>query len=411
MSKKLTPFESLLKERMADYEAPYDIKSWYGIDKRMNIHTKSNSPWIVALAATLVVSSAIGIGMYNYRNSPSEAMAVNTQSERFRNFSTNNVRGLQFNQVQNSEVEMSVEINSIIGKSTNTADNNKLIGNLELPQNNNVVNAGNQISAQESNSVQPNSKKALTFESNTREGCAGVEIDFKAANGPSGGSYLWNFGDGRFSKEANPKHQFNKPGKYDVSLSVTSNDGQISTAVLNDMIVIYPAPHASFQWKFINDNPDEVTVEIVNTSNNASKFEWKFEDGTVLTNQNPITSVSDFGKHTVLLNVSNDFGCKDDVLKQIVVNTDFNLGAPSTFYPEKETYMPLGLKNKDAKFELTIYNMNNERIYQTSQFNKGWNGKLSNGSSASTGQYKWKVVMTGPQSEQKYFNGVFTVFP
>ncbi len=407
MSKKLTQFESLLKERMADYEAPYDIKSWYGIDKRMNVHAKSNSPWIVALAATLVVSSAIGIGMYKYRNSPSEAMVVNTASERFHNASANNVRGLQFNQVQHSEMENLVKTNSIINGSTI-----KSSGNQELAHSNSVIVSNNQPAAiNESTIVQPSSNKSLKFESSTREGCAGVEIDFKATNGPAGGSYLWNFGDGRFSKEANPKHQFNKPGKYDVSLSVTSNDGQISTAVLNDMIVIYPSPDANFHWKFINDNPDAATVEIINTSSNASNFEWKFEDGSTFSTQNPIKNVFDKGKHTVSLRVSNDFGCKDDAIRQISINSDINIGASATFYPEKEIFMPIGLKSKDSKFELTIYTLDNEIVYLTNSYSKGWNGKLFNGTTAQAGQYKWKVVLIGAQSEPKYFNGVFTVFP
>ncbi len=411
MSKKLTQFESLLKEKMAEYEAPYDVKSWYGIDKKMNIHAKSNAPWMVALAATLVVSSAIGIGMYKYRYSPSEAMIVNTSSARFHQVSANNVRGIQYAQAQAADIENLEEINTIVNKSAGTAANRYAAKENSQAETGTPTDSNNPPSATEVATVLPSASKALTFESNTREGCAGVEIDFKATNGPAGGSYLWNFGDGKFSKEANPKHQFNKPGKYDVSLSVTSNDGQISTAVLNDMIVIYPAPDANFHWRFINDNPAQVTVEIVNTSNNASKYEWKFEDGTVSSNLNPIKNIETNGKHTILLEVSNDFGCKSDVMKQIVVNTDMNIGASATFYPERETFMPSGLKNKDSKFELTIYNMQNEQLYHTTQFNKGWTGKLKDGSTANAGQYRWKVVLAGNQSEQKYFNGVFTVLP
>jgi hypothetical protein len=36
-------------------------------------------------------------------------------------------------------------------------------------------------------------------------------------------SYFWEFGDGNFSKEANPKHVYKKKGDYSVRLSVTNN--------------------------------------------------------------------------------------------------------------------------------------------------------------------------------------------
>jgi PKD repeat protein len=39
-------------------------------------------------------------------------------------------------------------------------------------------------------------------------------------------SWLWEFGDGETSTEANPSHTYNDPGSYSVSLTVTTDDGQ-----------------------------------------------------------------------------------------------------------------------------------------------------------------------------------------
>ncbi len=73
--------------------------------------------------------------------------------------------------------------------------------------------------------------------------------------------------------------------------------------------------------------------------------------------------------------------------------------------------MPATLKNKDLSFEFSIYDSNDHKVYETKSYQKGWNGKLMDGSMAPVGQYKWKVIIFGTQSEQKYFNGAFTVFP
>jgi chitodextrinase len=40
-------------------------------------------------------------------------------------------------------------------------------------------------------------------------------------------SYLWDFGDGTTSTEVHPSHTFEQPGTYEVTLTVTDNDGNI----------------------------------------------------------------------------------------------------------------------------------------------------------------------------------------
>lgn len=408
MSNRLTQFESILKEKMADYEAPYNIKSWYGIERKMANRAKSNSPWIVALAATCLVSGAIGYSLYNYKYNGASALLVNHTSKRFEQSSIDNVRtgtsSIVLNYAQNFEEE-TLPIQPLVPTKSGTpalAKNHASSEGYSVSD----LNSGKDNLVSE---IVENNKNVLAFESSTRQGCAGDEIEFKATNGPSSGSYLWNFGDGRFSNEANPKHKFTKPGKYDVSLSVTSNDGQIRTVVMNDMITIFPAPDANFGWNFLAESPEKATVQIVNTSSNANQYEWKFADGTVTNQVNPIKPAHN-GKESVVLIVSNEYGCKDEVIKQISVNTDLNIGAPTSFYPDKETFMPTGLKLKDLNFILTIYNQNNQQVYQTTNAAKGWDGKLKDGSMAH-GEYKWTAVVTNNRAEQKFFSGSFNVFP
>lgn len=51
-------------------------------------------------------------------------------------------------------------------------------------------------------------------------------------------TYLWNFGDGTTSTEANPWHKYEKPGTYEVNLYIISKDGCIDSALLNTPIVV-----------------------------------------------------------------------------------------------------------------------------------------------------------------------------
>lgn len=49
---------------------------------------------------------------------------------------------------------------------------------------------------------------------------------------------LWSFGDGQFSTEKNPYHKYEKPGSYNVTLTVTSKDGCIDSAFLDTPVIV-----------------------------------------------------------------------------------------------------------------------------------------------------------------------------
>ncbi|NLL90405.1 MAG: PKD domain-containing protein [Dehalococcoidales bacterium] len=51
-------------------------------------------------------------------------------------------------------------------------------------------------------------------------------------------SYVWDFGDGKTSNEANPRHEYNKPGSYTISLTVTDDRGNTKMQARNDYITI-----------------------------------------------------------------------------------------------------------------------------------------------------------------------------
>ena len=49
-------------------------------------------------------------------------------------------------------------------------------------------------------------------------------------------SWEWDFGDGEASKEQNPQHTYGQPGTYEVSLTVTDNDG-LTSAVSKELVI------------------------------------------------------------------------------------------------------------------------------------------------------------------------------
>ncbi len=51
-------------------------------------------------------------------------------------------------------------------------------------------------------------------------------------------TWLWNFGDGYTSAEENPYHQYRSEGSYNVSLTVTTRDGCIDSAVMDTPVTV-----------------------------------------------------------------------------------------------------------------------------------------------------------------------------
>jgi len=76
--------------------------------------------------------------------------------------------------------------------------------------------------------------------------CVGVPIAFSSAGcwDPDGAvvMYLWDFGDGNISPQANPIHVYDTPGNYNVTLTVTDNDGGSSTSAAIPISIVALTP-------------------------------------------------------------------------------------------------------------------------------------------------------------------------
>lgn len=255
--------------------------------------------------------------------------------------------------------------------------------------------------------------KSLFIEPSIRTACAGTEVIFTAKNSPKNGSYLWNFGDGSFSNQENPIHIYKKSGTFDVSLSVTNpNDGQISTIAMRDLITINPKPEADFEWSYTNSPVGEPTAKFVNTSVNANSFLWKFTENRTSSEVSPSVIYNSKGKQPVILEVQNSFGCKDEQVKIVQVNADFNLGAVLKMSEHEIAFMPEALKKGGNKFKLSIYDGENI-IFESTSKTKVWKGEMKGGKKATFGQqFPWIVLIYGEDgNDARYYSGTLTIVP
>jgi gliding motility-associated-like protein len=124
-------------------------------------------------------------------------------------------------------------------------------------------------------------------------------------------SYVWDFGDGTTSNDANPTHTYTTAGTYNVMLIATNANGCADTLVKNNYIKIQ-LPEVSinhlvqkgcapFSWTFSST---------VNSVEPVASYAWDFGDGTTSTQQNP-THVFATGTYDIRLIVTTIGGCTD----------------------------------------------------------------------------------------------------
>ncbi len=120
-------------------------------------------------------------------------------------------------------------------------------------------------------------------------------------------TFLWHFGDGNTSNQANPTHTYAQDGTYTVTL-IAANSCNADT--FTQTITIVTPPVAGFTASPMS-GCGPLTVQFTNASSaNAVEFLWEFPGGTPSssTEQNPTVTYDNPGVYSVTLTVSNSAG-------------------------------------------------------------------------------------------------------
>ena len=404
----LDKFEQGIQEAYKNYELPYSSSEFTQVSRRLlrKRLLSGLALWggvaaittIIGISGYLIVSSSNNVTVSATPNAPDVSNTVSIP-----------------NSNEDVTEEASEGLTEIISEFKKDVMNTS--GNSEASPSTDPVATVVQDSSESalpSATTDSNDKnRSLAIEPSVRQACAGTDVHFTAKNSPKNGSYLWNFGDGSFSNQENPFHIYKKSGTFDVSLSVTNpNDGQISTIAMRDLITINPKPEADFEWSYTNSPVGEPTAKFVNTSVNANSFVWKFSGNKISNEVSPSVIYNSKGKQSVILEVQNTYGCKDEQVKIVQVNADFNLGAESTVRASDISFMPEALKKGGNKFKLSIYDEENI-IFETSAKTKVWKGEMKSGKQAVAGQqFPWIVLIYGEDgNDARYYSGTLTIVP
>lgn len=120
---------------------------------------------------------------------------------------------------------------------------------------------------------------------------------------------LWNFGDGTTSEAASPIHAYTVPGNYDVTLTLTTSQGVVTTTQ-SDFIQV--GPDIAFTTD-VSSGAAPLTVQFTDATDAGSLsitgYSWNFGDGTAtVTTQNPSHTYTTGGNFDVSLTVTTEQG-------------------------------------------------------------------------------------------------------
>ncbi len=229
-------------------------------------------------------------------------------------------------------------------------------------------------------------------------------------------SYLWDFGDGTTSNNAQPHHVYDKAGNYEVTLTVVNNETKQKTVENVGSVTILPTPTKEFTYTeeaLAHDkNKFSYPATTLKTENqNITAYLWKTNDGRTSTEATPSFVFEDKGTYDVKLMLTHQSGCYVEFTKSVEITLDMDLLAPSGFIPnssieENQTFIPKALLGWDVNFKMIISDKSGNLIYETTDKYKPWNGKLNNsGEQLPNDIYLWKVVTYDANGKAYHHNG------
>lgn len=258
--------------------------------------------------------------------------------------------------------------------------------------------------------IYPNPVSHFTALNNT--GCGPLPVYFTDSSFIQSGSIVawqWNFGDGGTDSVQNPVHLYMYSGNYNVSLTVTSNNGCTHTVSMPNAVTVHPKPIADFMPSPSNANILNPVITFHNLSQGANYYQWQFGDGNTSGQVTPTHTYKDTGWYHVQLLVMNQFGCIDTISKWIYIEPITTIFIPNAFTPNGDgTNDVFGVKGINIReVKMHIWNRWGDKIFITEDgISNPWDGSVQNSShQAKQDVYIYEAIVTDVFNKEHRYVG------
>ncbi len=202
--------------------------------------------------------------------------------------------------------------------------------------------------------------------------------------------------------------ELREPGCYDVTLTVSTPEGCTNSGTKPAFLCVYPNPIADFSMTPTDLETSNTFVNFFNNSYGAVDYYWDFSDGSFGSNAENPTHVfpdEEAAYYEVHLVAVNSDGCRDTTSRTVHVGEDLIYYVPNAFSPDGDEYnnvfKPVLTKGFDVNsYHLWIYNRWGELIFESLNYEEGWDGTYHN-EKLLDGTYIWKIKVKHKSNDKK----------
>jgi gliding motility-associated-like protein len=261
-------------------------------------------------------------------------------------------------------------------------------------------------------SLIPSIVSSLNISTTTPTSCAGLPVTFTSeqTNGGSDPTYQWYVNGNKVGSDSTAFTSAtlsNGDSVYCIMISHLACSSPDTSGKL--YTVVYPSPTVMFNPDTIYSNKGSSVLLSPIVSGNISTYQWSPDAGLNNSSiQNPLANP--IGENTYQLLITTDYGCK--AVSKITIIEERPIQMPNAFSPNGDGHndvfrIPPGSQIKLEEFD--IFNRWGQRVFETRDIGKGWNGMI-NGSTADTGTYVYMIVGSSIEGKKIILKGTVILF-
>lgn len=235
--------------------------------------------------------------------------------------------------------------------------------------------------------------------------CPGDSVEFVAS--PSGGyppyTIIWENGSGDLTAKF-----ASAQSKY-VNVSVTDSCGIIPAK--DSVLLTIQKPTARFEVNAPRLETDEIIYFVDNSVGNIQSYVWDLGNGETSTASSTSAIYTNDSLYAVRLDVTDDLGCTDSIIKFLNIIPPLYFYLPNTFTPNDDSRNDIfiGKGVGISIFDLTVFNRWGEVMFTSQDPLKGWDGRTSSGDLVPGGVYVYKLFVRGASGKELEKMGTVTL--